>query len=137
MSSNDLNIDDADAEPSDIDHSDAGATYGPAAPITTYMSEDIVVLDEDGSRVGSADELPEGVTIDVWFRAALDDPERPGEPLIGTVTEWTADIKSLDGFPMIQWEVRFVVPGPYDLNPANDPGMPGIDDLRVRFRIEE
>lgn len=102
-----------------------------------FDAEDIVVLDEDGNRVGSADELPEGVTIDVWFRAAVDDPERPGEPLAGTLTEWTADIESLDGFPMIQWEVRFVVPGPYDLNPANDPGMPGIDDLRVHFRIEE
>ncbi len=101
-----------------------------------YDAEDIVVLDARGERARSDDDLPPGSSLSIFFRGAFEDPARPNYAAEGTVTPWFADITVLNGFPLIQWEVRFSSTAMFTLDPAEDPPMPSVDDVRIRFRFE-
>lgn len=108
-------------------------------PITAKVSmtaDDLIVLDHDGNRITSRTDIPSETEIEVWFRGAFEDPENPNQPDPDTITFWLPDVSNLNGYPMIQWEVRYSMDA--DLitaNPLFDPPTPGVDDIRVGFRI--
>ena len=97
---------------------------------------DIIVLDDEGNRISSRSEIPSETEVQIRFRGAFEDLENPNQPDPQTITEWFADITQLNGYPMLQWEVRFNMSGDgITINEELDPPTPGIDDVRVRFRI--
>lgn len=108
----------------------------PISGAVAFDAQDLLVLDHEGNRIESSEDVPSETVIEVWFRAAFEDPENPNEPDPDSITFWTPDVGNLNGYPMIQWEVRFAMDA--DLittNPAFDPPTPGVDDVRLRFRI--
>lgn len=116
---------------------DGNVPRGPLGGTVVPEGDDIVVLDENGDPALSIDDLPPNADVLVFFRGAREDPKRPNHPDPDSISPWYSDISQLDGMPMIQWEVRFDIGGAASItiDPANDPPAPGVDDIRVRFRI--
>ena len=90
---------------------------------------DLVVLDSQGNPTPS---VPDGFSIQVVWSGALEDPENPGQALLDSITPWTPDITDVDGLPLIRYDIRFHVTN-VDFEVEDDPALPGIDDLRIRF----
>jgi len=90
---------------------------------------DIVLLGPDGVPTGT---LPSNATVHIFFRGAFEDPARPNEPDASTISPWVANVAQLDGYTMIQYEVRFDIGD--DI--ANDPPAPAVDDFRIRITVE-
>jgi len=96
---------------------------------------DITVVDPDGNPVSGSSGIPENATIQVFFRGAFEDPMQPNEPDPTTITEWVTDVTDLNGFQMVQWEVRFDIGDEITRDPEEDPLKPGVDDFRLRFTV--
>lgn len=116
---------------------DGSVPLGPEAGRVIPEGDDILVLDGDGRPADSIDDLPPMSSINIFFRGAQEDPRRPDMPDPDTITPWVTDVDQLRGFTMIQWEVRFDIGGrsAFTLDPADDPPAPGVDNLRIRYRI--
>lgn len=89
---------------------------------------DVSPVDDNGDPVEA---FPNGLRAFIRWSAAQEDPERPGQADPATITEWTSDISTLDGLPLIRFEVRFVLPT--EELEESEPALPGLDDLRVRL----
>lgn len=96
---------------------------------------DILVLDEFGNPALSDDDIPSNASIQILFRGAFEDPKNPNNPDPTSIGPWVADIADVNGYPMIQWETRFNIGTAIGNDPADDPPMPGVDDIRVGFSV--
>ena len=115
---------------------DGNITSGPLAGQARPESEDIVVLDELARPIDSIDDLRDGNQLSIFFRGAFPSDENPDLPDPATITGWMADISELNGFPLLQFEIRFVLGNqPFTEDPTQDPPPHSVDSIRIRFRI--
>lgn len=90
--------------------------------------EDIRVVDADGKTLAS---LPRGITMSIHFSGAFENPQQPPFADSSTITDWVTDIRDLDGYPLIRFEVR--IRGDEIVVADEDFVYPGVDDVRLRF----
>ncbi len=107
------------------------ATDPRTGEVTTLAGiEDLLLVDGSGEPLS---EVPAGVRLGVRFSGADPSPLDPTRPLPSSITPFVTDISSLDGYPLIRFEVRFRV-SPARIEAEKDPDLPGVDRLAIGFR---
>lgn len=114
----------------------------PGAPFDPGLIVDGLVTDApfndvkvDAEEWGLQNAISSAATVRFTFQGAFGVRHGSSTPDPATITDWTADLSSLSGYPLVRFRIVFDIDGtsPLVASPSTLP-RPAVDSLRMRMR---